>query len=224
MKIETVRNTDGGYVVNNQFFIPKDEENFDYQDIKTWVNAGNIIEPEAILVEDTTEKDLENERLKRKVELENFLKNHKIVISHNDGSCSVLDTLPGMLDEKFVVKEKLFSEEYRMVGISNLPKELPEAWTDDFNTETVDIHNEKARQVLLQQIRNLRLPKLAKLDIDSLRALEDGDSKRLEDIKQKKQFLRDITDPLKNSVIKKFNCPEILEKLKELSKIQISKF
>jgi hypothetical protein len=55
MKIEIVRNTDGGYVVNNQFFVPKDEENFDYQDIKTWVNAGNVIEPEFILAKDLEE-------------------------------------------------------------------------------------------------------------------------------------------------------------------------
>ena len=68
MNIETVRDTFGGYVVNNQFFIPIDENNLDYQNIKTWIKAGNIVEPEFILVEDTKEKGLIEELRKLKEE------------------------------------------------------------------------------------------------------------------------------------------------------------
>jgi hypothetical protein len=144
---------------------------------------------------------------------------HKLVVAQNDGSCFILDLEKNMFDDDMNLKSGLFPNDYRVVEISNLPLELPEAWTDDFNTETIDIHNERAREVLLQKMRDSRLPKFAKLDIDSLRALEDGDIEWLQDIREKKQILRDITNPLKNFVIKKFNCPKTLEKLKELSKI-----
>jgi hypothetical protein len=221
MNIESVKNTTGGYVVNNQFFIPIDEGNFDYQDVKTWINAGNIVKPELIPVEDTKEKELEAEKLKKEKEISDFIENHKIAIAHNDGSCSILDISFEMLNDDSSLKQNLFKEEYRLVSNSDLPTELPEAWTDDFNTETVDIHNEKAREVILEKMRIERNPKFLSLDIESLRALEDGDKEKLEKVKKKKQLLREATDPLKNLVIKKFNDPEILEKIKQLGTFNV---
>jgi len=46
MKIERVQNVSGGYKVNNQFFIPNDENNSDYQDVKKWIKSGGIVDPE----------------------------------------------------------------------------------------------------------------------------------------------------------------------------------
>jgi phosphopantetheine adenylyltransferase len=219
MNIESVKNTTGGYVVNNQFFIPIDEGNFDYQDVKTWINAGNIVEPELIPVEDAKEKELEAEKLKKEKEISDFIENHKIAIAHDDGSCSILDISFEMLNDDSSLKQNLFKEEYRLVSNSDLPTELPEAWTDDFNTETVDIHNEKARQILLERMRKERDSRFPPLDIASLRALEDGDKIKLEEIKNKKQILRNATEPLKNLIIKKFNSLEVLEQIKKLAKI-----
>lgn len=52
MKIETVKYTTGGYVLNNQFFIPDDSgkptetQDFYYIKIMKWIAAGGIVEPE----------------------------------------------------------------------------------------------------------------------------------------------------------------------------------
>jgi hypothetical protein len=44
MHIKNVRYTDGGFILNNQFFIPNDEDNLDYQNIQLWVKKGNVVE------------------------------------------------------------------------------------------------------------------------------------------------------------------------------------
>ena len=44
MDIQNVKYTDGGYILNNQFFIPNDEDNMDYQNIQLWVKKGNVVE------------------------------------------------------------------------------------------------------------------------------------------------------------------------------------
>jgi hypothetical protein len=46
MEIERVKKTTGGFLVNTQFFIPEDENDGYYQDIKKWVAAGGKIEDE----------------------------------------------------------------------------------------------------------------------------------------------------------------------------------
>ena len=46
MQITKVQHWRSGYKVNNQFFIPADEYNLDYQDVLTYINNGGIVEPE----------------------------------------------------------------------------------------------------------------------------------------------------------------------------------
>ncbi len=46
MQILKVVRTSGGFNVNNQFFIPEDEADGYYQDIKKWELAGGVIEDE----------------------------------------------------------------------------------------------------------------------------------------------------------------------------------
>lgn len=46
MQITKVQNWQGGYKVNDQFFIPQDENNLDYQDILLYLDNGGIIDPE----------------------------------------------------------------------------------------------------------------------------------------------------------------------------------
>ena len=48
MDIINVKHTDSGYIVNNQFFVPKDKNNNDYKDIQSWVKKGNKIETQYI--------------------------------------------------------------------------------------------------------------------------------------------------------------------------------
>lgn len=45
MNISKVQFVDGGYKVNNQFFIPdNDSENEDYKSVQKWINEGNIVD------------------------------------------------------------------------------------------------------------------------------------------------------------------------------------
>jgi len=230
MNIETIKEYKNVYIVNDIIPVPKNEELPEYLEVQEWIGNGGAVErlfrtEEELQIEAKKEAEkLKEEELKKQEQerlnkTEKIIQLNKLVFANPDGSCTISNITAEMLDENFQLKKDLFKEEYRMVPVSNFPTELREAWTDDFNTDTVDIHNEKAREILLQQIRNSRLPKFAELDIESLRALEDGDIEWLQDIREKKQILRDITNPLKNFVIKKFNCPKTLEKLKELSKI-----
>lgn len=46
MEILNVKYQTNGFVVNNQFFIPKNESDLDYQNIKLWIEAGGVVEPE----------------------------------------------------------------------------------------------------------------------------------------------------------------------------------
>jgi hypothetical protein len=54
-----------GYKVNNQFFVPKHEDDLDYQDVKTWIAEGGIIEEEFTVSELLQEaKDIKISQLK----------------------------------------------------------------------------------------------------------------------------------------------------------------
>ena len=52
---------------------------------------------------------------------------------------------------------------------------------------------EKAKEIWLSKYRLARNPLLIKLDVDFMRAFENGDIESMNSIKIKKQMLRDIT-------------------------------
>ena len=59
------------------------------------------------------------------------------------------------------------------------------------------VNMQKALDIKKDLIRRERAPLLAALDIEMMRALESGDIAKQEEIKQKKQALRDATiDPI----------------------------
>ena len=59
------------------------------------------------------------------------------------------------------------------------------------------VNMQKALEIKKNMIRQERAPLLAALDIEMMRALESGDTAKQEEIKQKKQALRDATtDPV----------------------------
>ena len=59
------------------------------------------------------------------------------------------------------------------------------------------VNMQKALEIKKNMIRQERAPLLAALDIEMMRALEAGDTAKQEEIKQKKQALRDATtDPV----------------------------
>jgi len=59
------------------------------------------------------------------------------------------------------------------------------------------VNMQKALEIKKNMIRQERAPLLLALDIEMMRALESGDTAKQEEIKQKKQALRDATtDPV----------------------------
>lgn len=51
MQINTVKQRQKEYVVNDSIFVPKDPLNADYQEIQQWIAGGGVVEPEFTLEE-----------------------------------------------------------------------------------------------------------------------------------------------------------------------------
>lgn len=124
---------------------------------------------------------------------------------------------------KLEQKENFIS--YRIIDKESLPndEEFRNAWTDDFETETIDVHNEKAREVKLKNIRHHRKSKFEEINqellICLLSQINKNSSPELQTIKSKWEGVKNITEPLKTLEIKKQNCLETLNKIKELGTI-----
>ncbi len=65
-----------------------------------------------------------------------------------------------------------------------------DAWTHD---GSINVDMPKAREVVRQRLREARAPKMAALDVESLRANEAKDAAKMTAIAARKQELRDIT-------------------------------
>lgn len=65
------------------------------------------------------------------------------------------------------------------------------AWKHANGKAEVDMS--KAREIHKNNLRALREPKLAALDVEMVRALEENDTQKIAQIKAKKQSLRDVT-------------------------------
>jgi hypothetical protein len=72
-------------------------------------------------------------------------------------------------------------------------RDFRDAWSWETDAPVVDINKDKAVEVTKNRLRAEREPKLAELDLEFMKALESGDAKAIEEVKAKKQKLRDIT-------------------------------
>lgn len=94
--------------------------------------------------------------------------------------------------------------------IENFPK-LIESY--NFVDNEIVRDRNKLHEIKKKEWRMLRKPKLEKLDIEFMKSLEDNDVSKQEEIKLKKQQLRDVTsisiDNLSNDELEEY-IPEIL--------------
>lgn len=83
---------------------------------------------------------------------------------------------------------------YRIIDKDQLPQDryFRNAWTDEYDTETVDIHRGKAEKIHMDKLRIERNKKLKELDLEFMLALEKGDNVAKDQLVQKKQQLRDM--------------------------------
>lgn len=91
------------------------------------------------------------------------------------------------IDSKYEAGDKIVS--YREIAASDIPadRSFREAWTDDFDTPTVDVHMERAKDIHMSRIRAARDKKLSKLDIEQLKG---------NDVSAQKKALRDLPDTI----------------------------
>lgn len=116
-----------------------------------------------------------------------------------DGNVSIMRLVKGTIQEALAKYHT--SSEFRVVDFREIqPDEVPadrtfrNAWAHDGARLFIDMP--KARNIWRDRIREARAVAFADLDAQSVRAVEDGDSKKLADIKTRKQVWRDApADP-----------------------------
>ena len=107
-------------------------------------------------------------------------------------------------DVNDAIKDVPAGVEYKIVDSVDIDNDFFNAY--EFDAETgAKINIVKAKDIQLNKFRNARTPLLAKLDLDYMRADEQGNLELKKEIASKKQALRDIT---------KTELPDTLEGIK----------
>jgi hypothetical protein len=114
-------------------------------------------------------------------------------------------------DVNDAIKDVPVGVEYKIIESVDIDNEYFNAY--EFDAETGSkINIEKAKAIHLDKFRAARAPKLAKLDIDFMKAVEANDEAKKAEIIAAKQALRDVTlTPLPDDLAGiKATWPEIL--------------
>lgn len=108
----------------------------------------------------------------------------------------------------------------RFISDEDIPanREFRNAWVDVTPETQIDIDLERVKEVKLAELRAVRNAELEKLDKQFMLALERGGD--VEEIKAKKQALRDATEPLKQLEVSGVNDEEVLNTIRELGKLE----
>lgn len=142
----------------------------------------------------------------------------KIVFENPDGTVGVIHPSPhwaGDMDE-LAQKDAPDNVWYVVVEDESIPQDrtFREAWVIDWDKEIPAVDMEKAKAITKNRLRVERKPLLESLDIEYMIALEKSDNKKIKEISEKKQVLRDITD---SPLISTAKTPEDLKKIKALA-------
>lgn len=123
----------------------------------------------------------------------------KIIHKRSDGGVSITTLAIELSSEKLEEHASKIDQEqgylgHRLIEDESLipsDRDFRNAWTDDLDTKTIDIDISKAHEIKKEQMRAERKPLLEALDIEVMKALENGtDTKALS---LQKQDLRDVT-------------------------------
>lgn len=123
----------------------------------------------------------------------------RYAIRRFDGTVGIMQVVAGY-DVKSEILKLIETEGkhaiigYRPISDDQLPQDrtFRDAWTDDFDTENVDVHMDRAKEIHKNHWRQLRKPLLEASDIEFMKAFETGDSK-IDEIINRKNALRDVT-------------------------------
>jgi len=129
----------------------------------------------------------------------------KVIIYEGSDGLAVVSPASHLDIHKVAADLVPLNTEFKVIDDSQLP-DYPEfwgAWTIDCK---IDI--KKAKEIWRNKMRVVRNARLKELDIEWMRAMENGESKVAASIAAKKQMLRDITER------------EDLKKLRTIDKIK----
>jgi len=135
--------------------------------------------------------------------------NKRIVYTNADGVCCIITPAIecGLSIDEIARKDVPNGLSYRIIDAGQLPADrvFRNAWTDEYNTETVDVHLDKAKEIKKDKMRDLRKPLMDHCDIEFMKAVEVGDEDMKQCIIARKQELRNVT---------KLKLPDDIEELK----------
>lgn len=120
----------------------------------------------------------------------------RIIYANLDGGLSVIIPAPGFTLEQ-VLPNVPEGADFEVVDVEDIPedKTFRNAWEMGASRRP-SVNIDKARQIKITQIRYQRTPILESLDVEFMRAVEQGDTAKQAEIASRKQALRDATkDP-----------------------------
>lgn len=105
----------------------------------------------------------------------------------------------------------------RQLSDNDLPesREFRDAWCDVTSDNAVDINLVKAKEIKLIELRAQRNRMLELLDKEMIIAL--GKNQDIKSIEDKKQLLRDCTEPLKSLEVTGYNDQAVLDQIRSLA-------
>lgn len=115
----------------------------------------------------------------------------RIVYMRSDGGTSIIVPATNERIEVILIKDvPVDAQNVRVVDESEIPSDrtFRNAWKPDLSVDMA-----KATGIAQERIRAARTPKLAALDVEFQRAIEDSDAARQAAVAQQKRRLRDAT-------------------------------
>jgi hypothetical protein len=115
----------------------------------------------------------------------------EVIIYEYEGGVAVVVPAPDVDIKDVAARDIPQGCDYKIVDSAKLPDDrvFRGAWTTDCKVDM-----DKAKEIWLDKIRDVRNKRLAELDIEWMRAMENGENKEASNIAAIKQSLRDITE------------------------------
>jgi len=137
----------------------------------------------------------------------------EVILYEYEGGIAISTPAPNVNIKTVIARDIPQGCKYKVVDRAKLPydRTFRGAWTIDC---TVDM--DKAKEIWIDQIRIVRNDRLKALDIEWMKAIENGENKEASDIAAVKQSLRDVTEradihKCKTTASLKKYWPQILE-------------
>ena len=148
---------------------------------------------------------------------------HIVLASPKDRIEAVLGPMSQEEYEAHVLERSIPADAINVKAITedDIPhsREFRAAWVDVTPDTKVNIDLEKAKALKLQELRAVRNEELKKTDTEYLIAVEQGLD--LTEVKERKAFLRNATEPLKALQVSGVDDEEVLKQIKELASLDL---